>query len=571
VLMDAAAPSRDEFQTQLQEQYLKSFEGLEEGDLIDGKVVQIAGDFVFVDVGYKSEGKIPLIEFGDTPPKVGDDVKVILVKKETHSGEVIVSKKRAEEKVFWKAVANAFKEHQPIEGTIDKEVKGGFEVDLGHGLKGFLPSSKADIQRVENGAEYVGLKTSFYLERLYSEKKINIILNRRRWLEEDIDKRREAFFQSVQIGDTVKGVVKSFTSFGAFVDLGGFDGLLHINDMSWGHVTRPKDYVRKGEEIELKVIRLEPEEKRINLSLKHFSQDPWFTFEEKYHVNDIVKGKVTKLTDYGAFIELEEGIEGLAHISEFSWVRKVHKPEDMLKAGDIVDCMILGYDIQAGKVSLGLKQVQANPWDNINESYPVGMRLTRKIVKVTNAGAFIELEEGIDGFLHADDLSWTSRIKNPASVLHEGEEIEVLIIESSPEERNIRLGVKQLSEDPWRSFAKAFRVGSIVEGTVSNVTDFGVFVRVQGDIDGLVKKQDLSSDRDESWDDALKKFSVGQAVKAVVIDLSPERQKLGLSIRDLVQRQQREEISKFMQSEEEAGGYTIGDLLKERDTSKKNS
>lgn len=571
VEMDAAAPARDEFQTQLQEQYLKSFEGLEEGDLIDGRVVQIAGDFVFVDVGYKSEGKIPVIEFGDNPPKLGDDVKVILVKKETHSGEVIVSKKRAEEKVFWKAVANAFKEHQPVDGTIEKEVKGGFEVDLGHGLKGFLPSSKADIQRVETAEEFVGVKSKFYLERLYSEKKINIILNRRKWLEEDIDKRREAFFQTVQIGDSVKGVVKSFTSFGAFIDLGGFDGLLHINDMSWGHVTRPKDYVRKGQEIELKVIRLEPEEKRINLSLKHFSQDPWFTFEEKYHVNDIVKGKVTKLTDYGAFIELEEGIEGLAHISEFSWVKKVHKPEDMLKPGDLVDCMILGYDIQAGKVSLGLKQVQVNPWDSINDNYPVGMRLTRKIVKVTNAGAFIELEEGIDGFLHVDDLSWTSRIKNPSSVLHEGEEIEVVVIESSPEERNVRLGVKQLSDDPWRSFAKAFRLGSIVEGTVSNVTDFGVFVKVQGDIDGLIKKQDLTSDRDESWDDALKKYSAGMAVKAVVVDLNPDRQKLGLSIRDLVQRQQREEISKFMQNEEADGGFTIGDLLKERDTSKKNA
>ena len=571
VEMDAAAPARDEFQTQLQEQYLKSFEGLEEGDLIDGKVVQIAGDFVFVDVGYKSEGKIPVVEFGEATPKVGDDVKVILVKKETHSGEVIVSKKRADEKVFWKSVANAFKEHQPVEGTIEKEVKGGFEADLGHGLKGFLPSSKADIQRVESGEEFVGLKSQFYLERLYSEKKINIILNRRKWLEEEIDKRRDAFFQSVQIGDTVKGTVKSFTSFGAFIDLGGFDGLLHINDMSWGHVTRPKDYVRKGQEIELKVIRLEPEEKRINLSLKHFSQDPWFTFEEKYHVNDIVKGKVTKLTDYGAFIELEEGIEGLAHISEFSWVKKVHKPEDMLKPSDVVDCMILGYDIQAGKVSLGLKQVQENPWDSISEHYPLGMRLTRKVIKVTNAGAFIELEEGIDGFLHVDDLSWTSRVKNPSSVLHEGEEIEVVVIESSPEERNIRLGVKQLSEDPWRSFARAFRVGSIIEGTVSNVTDFGVFVKVQGDIDGLVKKQDLSSDREESWDDALKRFSPGMAVKAVVIDLNPERQKLGLSIRDLVQRQQREEISKFMQNEESDSGYTIGDLLKNRDNSTKNS
>jgi small subunit ribosomal protein S1 len=243
----------------------------------------------------------------------------------------------------------------------------------------------------------------------------------------------------------------------------------------------------------------------------------------------------------------------------------------MLKPGDLVDCMILGYDIQAGKVSLGLKQVQVNPWDSINDNYPVGMRLTRKIVKVTNAGAFIELEEGIDGFLHVDDLSWTSRIKNPSSVLHEGEEIEVVVIESSPEERNVRLGVKQLSDDPWRSFAKAFRLGSIVEGTVSNVTDFGVFVKVQGDIDGLIKKQDLTSDRDESWDDALKKYSAGMAVKAVVVDLNPDRQKLGLSIRDLVQRQQREEISKFMQNEEADGGFTIGDLLKERDTSKKNT
>ena len=546
VEMDAAAPARDEFQTQLQEQYLKSFEGLEEGDLIEGKVVQLAGDFVFIDVGYKSEGKIPVLEFGAEVPKVGDDVKVILVKKETKSGEVIVSKKRADEKVFWKSVAVAFKDHQPVEAKIDKEVKGGYEVDLGHGLKGFLPASKADIQRIETPEELVGLKSSFYLERLYSEKKINIILNRRKWLEEDIDKRREEFFQGVQIGDTVKGIVKSFTSFGAFIDLGGFDGLLHINDMSWGHVTRPKDYVRKSQEIELKVIRLEPEEKRINLSLKHFSQDPWFTFEEKYHVNDVVKGKVTKL-------------------------KKVHKPEDMLKPGDLVDCMVLGYDIQAGKVSLGLKQVQANPWDSINEHYPVGMRVTRKIVKVTNAGAFIELEEGIDGFLHVDDLSWTSRIKNPASVLHEGEEIEVVVIDSSPEERNIRLGVKQLSEDPWRSFSKAFRLGSIVDGTVSNVTDFGVFVKVQGDIDGLVKKQDLSSDREESWDDSLKKFSVGMAVKAVVIDLNPERQKLGLSIRDLVQRQQREEISKFIQNEDADAGFTIGDLLKERDTTKKNS
>ena len=565
VEMDVTDPSRDEIQTQLQEQYLKSLEGLEEGELIEGKVVQIAGDTVFVDVGYKSEGKLSILEFSDNPPKPGDIIKVILVRKETHSGDIVISKKKADEKLFWKAIANAFKEHQPVEGTITKEVKGGFEVDLGHGLTGFLPSSKADIQRVEKGESLSGLKTRFYLERLYSEKKVNIILNRRKLMEEEIERRRESFFQNTQIGDTVKGVVKSFTSFGAFIDLGGFDGLLHINDMSWGHVTRPKDFVRKGQEIELKVIRLDPEEKRINLSLKHFTPDPWNSFEDKYHVGDVVKGKVTKLTDYGAFIEIEEGIEGLAHISEFSWVKKVRKPEDMLKPGDVVDCMILGYDIPAGKVSLGLKQVQQNPWDTIDERYPVGTRLKRKIVKVTNAGSFVELEEGIDGFLHIDDYSWTQKIKNPSSVLHEGDEIEVMVLESNPADRNIRLGVKQLSEDPWKSFAKTYRIGSIVEGTVTSVTDFGVFVKVPGDIDGLIKKQDLVSDRSESYDDALKKYQPGMEVKAVVVDLNPDRQKLGLSIRDLVQRQEREEISRFIQEDEGEAGYTLGDLLKAKD------
>jgi small subunit ribosomal protein S1 len=570
VEMDVSAPPRDDFQTQLQEQYLKSFEGLEEGDLIDGHVIQLTAEFVFIDVGYKSEGKIPAIEFGDAIPAVGDVVKVILVKKETHSGEIVVSKKRADEKVYWKGVATAFKEHLPIEGTIDKEIKGGFEVNLGHGLRGFLPASKADVQRIEKGDHLINMKTMFYLERLYSEKKVNIVLNRRKWMEEDIERRRSTFFQGVQIGDSVKGEVKSFTSFGAFIDLGGFDGLLHINDMSWGHVTRPKDFVRKGQEIELKVIRMEPEERRINLSLKHFTADPWSTFEERYHVGDIVKGKVTKLTDYGAFIEVEEGIEGLAHISEFSWVRKPRKPEEMLQPGDLVDCMILAYDLQAGKVSLGLKQVQENPWDSVSVKYPVGMRITRKIVKVTNAGAFVELEEGIDGFLHMDDLSWTHKVKNPATELQEGQELEVMIIESDSTDRNIRLGVKQLSEDPWKSFGKAYRFGSIVDGVVSSVTDFGVFVKVQGEVEGLVKKQDLSANKEELYDDALKRFQPGMAVKAVVVDLNPDRQKLGLSIRDLVQRQQREEMSRFMQDDDSNAGYTLGDLFKDRD-GKKNA
>jgi len=569
VEMGAAVPSKDDIQTQLQEQYLKSLEGLEEGDLVDGHVVQVTDDFVFIDVGYKSEGKIPIIEFGGSVPKIGDVVSVILVKKETHSGEIVVSKKRADEKLYWRTVSTAFKDHLPVDGVIEKEIKGGFEVNLGHGLRGFLPASKADVQRVDKGDKLIGVKSQFYLERLYSEKKVNIVLNRRKWMEEDIDRRREEFFRTTQIGDTVKGEVKSFTSFGAFIDLGGFDGLLHINDMSWGHVARPKDYVKKGQEIELKVIRMEPEERRINLSLKHFTPDPWSTFEDRYHIGDIVHGKVTKLTDYGAFIEIEEGIEGLAHISEFSWVRKGRKPEELLHVGDPVDCMILNYDLQAGKVSLGLKQVQENPWDQVSVKYPVGMWLTRKVVKLTAVGAFIELEEGIDGFLHVDDLSWTKHVKNISSELQVGQEIEVMVIESDAQDRNIRLGVKQLSEDPWQSFAKAFKPGSIVDGVVSSVTDFGVFVKVQGDIDGLIKKQDLSENKDEPYDEALKRFQPGQKVTALVVELNPERQKLGLSIRDLVRRQQREEMSRFMQ-DDKSDGFTLGDLLKQKDGDKKN-
>ena len=409
-------PAKDgeNIQTQLQEEYLKSLEQLEEGQLVEGKVIQVTQDQVFIDVGYKSEGKIPISEFSEIP-KVGDTVSVILIMKENKHGEVIVSKQKADVKLFWKNLRQAFQDHTMIEGAIEKLVKGGFDVNLGAGVHAFLPISQSDAQKVDKPEKFLGLKTQFHVERLYSDGKINIVVNRRKYLEEELERKRGEFFENTPIGADVTGVVKSFTSFGAFIDLGGFDGLLHINDMSWGHVTRPKDFVKKGQEIRLKVIRIDRQEKRINLSLKHFTDDPWVHFEDKYHVNDIVKGTVTKLTDFGAFIELEEGIEGLAHISEFSWIKKIQKPQDMVKPGDVVECMILGYDLQAGRVSLGLKQVTANPWDSIEEKYPLGTRLTRKVVKITNAGAFVELEEGIDGFLHGDDISWTKKVKHPGS------------------------------------------------------------------------------------------------------------------------------------------------------------
>jgi len=566
VSSDTSPAKGENIQTQLQEEYLKSLEQLEEGQLVDGKVVQVTSDQVFIDVGYKSEGKIPISEFTEIP-KIGDSVSVILVTKENKYGEVIVSKQKADAKLFWKNLRQAFTDKKSVFGTVEKQVKGGFDVNLGAGVHAFLPISQADVQKLDKPEKFINTKIEVYVERIYSDGKINIVVNRRKFMEENLDTKRNEFFEKTQIGADVTGIVKSFTSFGAFIDLGGFDGLLHINDMSWGHVTRPKDFVKKGQEIKLKVIRIDQKEKRINLSLKHYTDDPWVHFEEKYHVNDIVKGKVTKLTDFGAFIELEEGIEGLAHISEFSWLKKVQKPQDLVKIGDVVECMILGYDLQAGRVSLGLKQVKDNPWTTIEEKYPVGTRINRKVVKVTNAGAFVEIEEGIDGFLHSDDMSWLKKGKN--SALTVGQEIEVMILSVDPNNRNIKLGVKQLSEDPWKDFCENYKPGSPVEGEVVSITDFGIFIKVPGGIEGLIHKSNLTENREEAPEDAIKKYKVGDKVKAIVLEIQSDKQKAAFSLRDYQKKVQRDEISRYMSKDDESSDstYTLGSLLKPKNDS----
>jgi small subunit ribosomal protein S1 len=557
----------ENIQTQLQEEYLKTLEQLEEGQLVEGKVIQVTSDQVFIDVGYKSEGKIPITEFSQIP-EIGDTVSVILIAKENKHGEVIVSKQKADAKLFWKNIKQAHQEKHAVEGIVEKQVKGGFDVNLGAGMHAFLPVSQSDIQKVDKPEKILNKKINVYVERLYSDGKINIVVNRRKCMEEELERKRNNFFENTPIGSDVTGVVKSFTSFGAFIDLGGFDGLLHINDMSWGHVTRPKDFVKKGQEIKLKVIRIDRKEKRINLSLKHYTDDPWVHFEEKYHVNDVVKGKVTKLTDFGAFIELEEGIEGLAHISEFSWIKKIQKPQDLLKLNDFVECMILGYDLQAGRVSLGLKQVQNNPWETIEEKYPVGSRIKRKVVKITNAGAFIELEEGIDGFLHSDDMSWTRKAKGQNSGLTVGQEVEVMVIAVDVQNRNIKLGIKQLTEDPWKNFTESHSPGSPVEGEVVSITDFGIFLRLPGGIEGLIHKSNLVENREENPDDALKKFKTGDKLKAVVLEIQSDKQKVAFSLRDYQKKAHKDEISRYMTTEEESSDstYTLGSLLKSKNS-----
>jgi small subunit ribosomal protein S1 len=549
-------------QTQLEES-LKGFGTLEDGQLVDGTVIQVTDDYVFVDIGYKSEGRIPVQEFIGNLPKDGDVLTVVVIRKDGRNGPEI-SYTKAQAKQLWKDLRKAFEEKTVVSGTIEKEVKGGFDVNLGGDIHAFLPISQSDSQKVDNPSKLIGKTAEFYIERLYSDSKANVVVNRRKYLEEIIETNRDKFFAETQIGDTVKGVVKSFTSFGAFIDLGGFDGLLHINDMSWGHVTRPKDFVKKGQEIELKVIRLTPEEKRINLSLKHFSEDPWVHFEEKFHVDDIVEGTVTKITDFGAFIELEEGIEGLAHISEFSWTKKINKPSDMVKIGDKVKCMILGYDIQAGRVSLGLKQVTENPWDSINEKYPVGTKVHGTVVKLTSNGAFIQLEEGIDGFLRSEDISWVKKVKHAGSELTVNQEIDVIVLDSDAENHRITVGIKQLTDNPWKKFASEYKPGSTLEGEITSITDFGVFVKAPDGIEGLVNKANLSDDRDVPFEEAVAKYKVGDKVNVFVVDVNVEKEKVAFSVKEYKKAQARKEISQYMTSSNDDAAYTLADALKDQ-------
>lgn len=551
--------------------YMESLDGtqdnvnaVEEGQVVEGTVIQVTRDFVFLDVGCKCEGSVPIEEFLSDVPKVGDKVQVFLEKTFGKDGSPKISKEKADSKAFWQSVQTAYKERTPVPGRILGIVKGGYSVVLGADINAFLPTSQADMVRVEDPKSLLKMSSNFIIDKLKDDNKVNIVVSRRRWMEMNLEQKREEFFRTAKVGDVLTGTVKSFTSFGAFVDLGGFDALLHVNDMSWGHVIRPKDFVKKGEQIKVKLIRLDPEAKRINVSLKHFTEDPWVHFEDKFHINQIVEGTVTKFTDFGAFVELEEGIEGLVHISEFSWTKKIADPADVLKIGQKVNCMILGYDIQAGRVSLGIKQAQENPWDKIEEKYPAGSKIKGKIARMTGSAAFVNLEEGIDAYLNVDDISWTKRYKHPGAKFTAGDEIEAVVLESNAQEHHIRIGIKQLEENPWVDFSKKYQVGSTLEGEISSITDeFGVFVKTDCGIEGLINKSNLSEDRDESYEDAVKKYKVGDKINVYITDINPSREKVGFSVREFKRKQERDEISQYMASveQEENGAYTIGDML----------
>ncbi len=529
------------------EQHYMSIPELEVGQIVTGTVVQTNDETVLVDIGYKSEGQVPVDEFIELP-KVGDKVALTILKLDNGRGQVVVSKKRAEAKEKGEALRKAAEEKTPVLGKFAKTIKGGYEVDLGADYKGFCPLSKADVNRVENPETLVGKTDFFIIDKFHSGTKLKSVVSRREYLEQRIEENRKQFFETAHVGDVVQGVVKSFTSFGAFIDLGGFDGLLHINDMSWGHVTRPKEFVKRGQIIQLKVINLDSETQKINLSLKAMEPDPWSTFDQKYHIGDVITKPVTKIATFGIFIEIESGIEGLAHVSELSWTKKITNPKDFCQIGDVVKAQILGWDLDHKRVSLGLKQLEENPWDTVSERYPVGKVLSAPVVKVTNTGAFVNLEEGIDGFLHMDDVSWSKKLKSMDQFCKEGDVIDVCVSRVEPEARRIKLSVKQIGGNPWQNIAKDYPKYSIITGTVSSVTDFGVFVKVPGDVEGLISKFNLVGPDEEYKDSVLESYKekIGEPITAMVIDVNARNEKLSLSIKEMKKRDQESEMARYM-------------------------
>ena len=467
----------------------------------------------------------------------------------------------------------AFNTKQPVEGKFVSVIKGkeedkisGYEVSLVGGYKGFCPLSKADVNRIDDPEKLIGLKDYFIVEKFNKNPRLKSVVNRKAVMLAQIEETKRDFFEHIAVGDVVEGTVKSFTSFGVFFDLGGFDGLLHLNDMSWGRISKPKDIFKKGERLRLRVINIDKDAQKINLSLKDMTADPWSNFEDKYHLQQVISGKIVKITDFGAFVEMEPGIEGLSHISELSWTAHVSHPSDLFKVGDEVQAKILGYDIGARRASLGIRQAQENPWDKLAEKYPIGTRLTRPVLKVTQSGAFINLEEGIDAFLPVDSISWTEKIKDARTVIKQGEEKEVIVTKVDPAMHRIRLSLRDVNDNPWVTLKNNYPKGSIISSEVVQIEENGIKVKVVGDIETVIMKNALQTEDDESGASAIMKYKVGDKVDALVVDINPAQNKLILSVRDAVAKERKMEYEKYMASSSDGeGSYTLLDIFSKKE------
>jgi small subunit ribosomal protein S1 len=503
-----------------------TFDKLKTGTIVPGVITEIRANEVVVDIGGKAEGVIPANEFSDLGElQIGSTIEVILEKLEDKEGNPVLSYEQAQQKKNWENILSKCQEGAIVPGRVKTKVKGGLIVSIG--VDSFLPASHIDIQPPKNLDQYVGQTYDFKVLKINHERK-NIVLSRRELIEEQRVTKRRDLLEKLQPGQVRKGVVKNITDFGAFIDLDGMDGLLHITDMSWGRIGHPSELLKQGEEIEVMIIDINREKERVSLGLKQTKNNPWDNIDHKFPVGSKIHGKVVNLVPYGAFIELEPGVEGLVHITEMSWTKRISKPSELLKVGQELDAVVLGIQKEEQKISLGLRQLEPNPWDMVRHNYPVGARVRGKVRNMTTYGAFVELEEGIDGMVHVSDMSWTRKINHPSEMLKKGDEVDAIVLDVDPNQQRISLGMKQLATDPWTDIDSFFRIGDVVPGVISKVTTFGAFVELKDGIDGLVHISQIQEDRVDKIKDVLKP---GQEVTARVIKIDREQRRIGLSIK----------------------------------------
>jgi small subunit ribosomal protein S1 len=512
--------------TEMQELIAKSLRDFKEGSIVKGRVLEIRPREVLVDIGYKSEGVIPSSEFDDMDQvEVGDEVEVLLERLENEDGMVVLSKEKAAHKQNWDKIVKVFEGDGLIKGKVKAVVKGGLTVNIG--VEAFLPGSQIDIVPPRDLQQFVGNTYDFKIVKINDERK-NVVLSRREIIEQERAEKRSRFLESVQVGNTVKGTVKNLTDFGAFIDLDGMDGLLHITDMTWGRLTHPSELLKIGQEVDVVVLDINKEKERVSLGLKQTQRNPWDKIEERFPVGAKVRGKVTNLVPYGAFVEIEEGVEGLIHVSELSWTKRITRPSDVLTQGQEIEAVVLGVNKEEQKISLGVRQLDPNPWDAIEQRYAMGSVVKGKIRNMTAYGAFVELEEGIDGMIHVSDLSWTRKINHPSEILKKHDELEAIVLDIDKVNQRISLGIKQLESDPWKEIDQKYKIGDLVTGKVTKLASFGAFVQLQDDIDGLVHISQLSEEHVAKVKDVLK---VGQEVEARVIKVDKAERRIGLSIK----------------------------------------
>jgi len=513
------------------ELYEESLHEVQEGEVVHGRVIHIGPEFVTVDIGFKSEGQVPLREIltkdGLPTVAVGDPIDVFVERKESEIGMVSLSKEKADKFRIWEEISRAWNEDQVIQGKIVSRIKGGLTVDIG--VQAFLPGSQIDIRPIRNLERLIGSTFKFKIIKL-NRRRGNVVLSRRILLERERETQRHKTLETLEEGKIVEGVVKTITDYGAFIDLGGIDGLLHITDISWGRINHPAEVLTVGSKIRVKILQFEREHQRVSLGLKQTLPDPWENLALKFSPGTRVKGKVTSITDYGAFVQLLEGVEGLVHVSEMSWTKRVRHPSKILSVGDEVEVMVLDLDPAQKRISLGLKQTTPNPWDTIAESYPVGTKIQGRIKNLTEFGIFIGIDEGIDGLVHISDISWTQRLKHPSQIFRKGQEVQAIVLNIDKENQRFSLGIKQIQKNPWDDVHHRFKAGQLIKGKVTNVTKFGAFVEIEPGIEGLVHISELSNQRVEKAAEVTK---AGDEIQAVVINVDPKKHKIGLSIKDV--------------------------------------